>query len=152
MLRATIDELAKTPFHTRYDQFLGELADALSRAGRVAEGLATVDRALDRAKENGGLWYVAELLRIKGEIVLRAGALNAAAAAEELFGQAIEWARRQEALSWELRAATSVARLWHQQARTEPAREILAPVYGRFTEGFGTADLRAAKTLLDSLG
>ena len=71
---------------------------------------------------------------------------------EELFGQAIEWARRQEALSWELRAATSVARLWHQQARTEPAREILAPVYGRFTEGFGTADLRGAKTLLDSLG
>jgi len=152
MLRATLAELAKTPFHTRYDQFLGELADALSRAGRVGEGLATIDRALDRATQNGGLWYIAELLRIKGEIVLRAGALNAAAAAEELFGQAIEWARRQEALSWELRAATSVARLWHQQARTEPAHEILAPVYGRFTEGFGTADLRAAKALLDSLG
>src|SRR6266849_3430081 len=58
MLRATLDELAKTPFHTRYDQFLGELADALSRAGRVGEGLATIDRALDRAKQNGGLWYV----------------------------------------------------------------------------------------------
>jgi hypothetical protein len=90
MPRATIDELAKTPFHTRYDQFLGELADALSRVGRVAEGVATVDLALDRAKQNGGLWYVAELLRIKGEIVLRAGALNAAAAAQDLFAQAID--------------------------------------------------------------
>jgi predicted ATPase len=92
------------------------------------------------------------LLRIKGEILVQADAPNAASAAEELFRQSIAWARRQDALSWELRAATSVARLWHQQGRPEPARAILEPVYGRFTEGFDTADLRAAKALLDRLG
>src|SRR3989442_7627534 len=74
MLRATLGELSKTPFHTRYDPFLGEVADALSRVGLVAEGLAAIDQALDRPKQSGGLWYVAELLRIKGEIVFRAGA------------------------------------------------------------------------------
>jgi len=151
MLRATLDELSKTPFHTRYDPFLGELAEALSREGRVVEGLAAIDRALDRARQNGGLRYVAELLRIKGEIVLQAGAPNAAGAAEELFRHAIDWGRRQDALSWELRGATSLARLYQRQGRTTHARKALAPIYGRFTEGFETADLVTAKALLQSL-
>jgi predicted ATPase len=71
--------------------------------------------------------------------------------AEDHFGQALDWAGRQGALSWELRAATSLARLWHNQARSDEACELLAPVYGRFTEGFDTADLKAAKALLDDL-
>jgi len=151
MLRATLGELSKTPLHTRYDPFLGEVADALSRVGLVAEGLAAIDQALDRTKQSGGLWYVAELLRIKGEIVLRAGAPNAAAAAEELFRQSIDWAQRQDALSWELRASTSLARLWHGRRRGSQARTLLSAVYRRFTEGFGTADLVSAKALLDRL-
>jgi predicted ATPase len=94
---------------------------------------------------------MAELLRIKGELLLLEGGLNAAAAAEDHFRQAVDWARRQTALSWELRAATSLARLWRDQARRKRALELLVLVYDRFTEGFATADLRAAKALIDDL-
>jgi len=76
---------------------------------------------------------------------------NAAAAAEDHFREALDWARRQGALSWELRAATSLARMWRNQGRSKEARELLAPVYDRFTEGFETADLKATKALLDEL-
>jgi hypothetical protein len=78
------------------------------------------------------------------------GAPNAVADAEQHFLQALDWARRQELLSWELRCATSLARLWHQQRRTTQAHKLLAPVYGRFTEGFATADLLTAKALLEA--
>ena len=151
MLSATLDELSKTPFHTRYDPFLAELAEARCRAGGAPEGLATIDWALERAAATDGRWYVAELLRIKGEIVLQLGAPNAALAAEALFRESIDWAQRQDALSWELRGATSLARLWHGQRRGSQARVLLSAVYRRFTEGFGTADLIAAKALLASL-
>jgi len=151
MLHGTLDELSKAAFHTRYDAFLGELAQALSRTGRVAEGLAAIDAALDRVEATGGLWYIAELLRIKGEIVLLGGASNAAAAAEGLFSEGLGWARRQDALSWELRCACSLARLRDSQDRGKDGAELLGAVYARFTEGFETADLKAAKALLDSL-
>jgi len=72
-------------------------------------------------------------------------------AADDHFRQALDWARRQGALSWELRAATSLARMWRDQGRGKDARELLAPVFGRFTEGFDTADLKEAKVLLNSL-
>jgi predicted ATPase len=74
---------------------------------------------------------------------------DAVAVAEGHFWQALEWARRQGALAWELRAATSLARLWQDQGRTKVARELLAPVYDRFTEGFGSLDLKIAKSFLD---
>jgi predicted ATPase len=92
-----------------------------------------------------------ELLRVKGELLLLQCAPDAELTAEDHFQQALDWSRRQKALSWELRSATSLARLWHQQHRTSQARELLAPVYRRFTEGFGTADLATAKALLESL-
>ena len=79
------------------------------------------------------------------------GAPNAAAAAEDHFRQALDWAHRQGALSWELRAATSLARLLSYQGRSADAAPLLQPVYDRFTEGFATADLKAAKTLLNVL-
>ena len=91
------------------------------------------------------------MLRIKGELFLLQGAPGAAAAADGYFRQALAWARRQGALSWELRCVTSLARLWRNQARSNEARELLAPVYDRFTEGFDTADLKAAKSLLEEL-
>jgi predicted ATPase len=110
-----------------------------------------IDEALARSERDEERWCVAELLRVKGELILIAGAPDAAAVAEDYFRQALDWARRQGALSWELRAATSLARMWRDQNRTNAAREILAAVYDRFTEGFETADLRAAKLLLDGL-
>ena len=91
------------------------------------------------------------MLRVKGELILLRRAPGTAAAAEDHFQQALDWARRQGALSWELRAATSLARLWGDHDRIDEARELLAPMYDRFTEGFDTADLKAAKALLDTL-
>jgi predicted ATPase len=99
-----------------------------------------------------GLWQFAELLRVKGELVLLQGARGAVAVAEHLFRQAVDWARRQDALSWELRAATSLARLFSEQDRGAEALALLQPVCNRFTEGFETADLNAAHLLLDTPG
>jgi predicted ATPase len=94
-------------------------------------------------------WAIAELLRIRGELLLLQGAPGAAAAAEDHYRQALGWARRQGALSWELRAAISLARLLRDQCRSADA--VLQPVFDRFTEGFDKADLKAAKALLDAL-
>jgi len=91
------------------------------------------------------------LLRLKGELFLSQSTPAAAETADDLFRQALTGARQQEALSWELRAATSLARLLRNQGRHADAIARLKPVYGRFTEGFGTADLIAAKQLLDEL-
>jgi predicted ATPase len=91
------------------------------------------------------------LLRIKGEFVLLEGVRNSVDVAQNQFLQAIDLARSQHALSWELRAATSLARLERDQDRSRKGYELLTAVYDRFTEGFGTADLISAKTLLDAL-
>ena len=152
VLRAALDELRETGFVPYYTGLLGTLAQGLAGVGQVAQGLATIDEALTRSERDEEHWCIAELVRIKAELVLLAGGPGAAAAAEEHFQRALSWTRRARGLSMELRCATGLARLWHAQGRTEPARELLAPVYGRFTEGFDTADLRAAKALLDRLG
>jgi predicted ATPase len=94
---------------------------------------------------------MAELVRVKGELLLLQGAPGAAAAAEDHFRQALDWARRQGALSWELRAATSLARLLRDQGHSADARALLKPVFEGFTEGYDTADLKAARALLDAL-
>jgi predicted ATPase len=150
-LRCALEELSKLGFVQRCPAFLGALAEGLAHAGQWAEGLAAIDEALALCERDEERWCVAELLRIKGELVLSEDGRDAAEAAEDHFGRALDWARRQGALSWELRAATSLARLWRDQNRTHAAREILAPVYDRFTEGFETTDLKAAKLLLDGL-
>jgi predicted ATPase/DNA-binding winged helix-turn-helix (wHTH) protein len=152
LLRTTFDELGETRFVLRYTAFLGALAEGLTGAGQVTQGLVTIDEALARSERNEERWCLAELLRIKGELVLLEGAAKADVAAEDHFLQALDWAHRQGALSWELRAATSLARLRHQQDRTAEVRRFLAPVYDRFTEGFESADLKAAKALLNGCG
>ena len=111
---------------------------------------ARIEEAIERSERTEERWLIAELLRVKGELLLLQGAPGAAAAAEGHFRQALDWARRQGALSWELRAATSLARLWRDRAGP-PRRRTLQPVYDRFTEGFATADLKAAKRLLEEL-
>jgi predicted ATPase len=127
------------------------LAEGLGRAGQIAEGLETIDEVLARSERNEDRWCVAELLRIRGELLLLQGGSGTAAAAEEHYHQALGWAHRQGALSWELRTATSLARLLRDQNRSTEAIALLAPIYGRFTEGFETADLKAAKALINSL-
>jgi predicted ATPase/DNA-binding winged helix-turn-helix (wHTH) protein len=150
LLRAGIDERGDARFAVlRLIAFL--MAEALGRAGQIADGLAAIEEALSWTERTEERWLIAELLRVRGELVLLQGAPDAAATAEGQFRQALDWARRQGALSWELRAATSLARLLSDQDRSADATALLQPVYDRFTEGFATADLKAAKALLDDL-
>jgi predicted ATPase/DNA-binding winged helix-turn-helix (wHTH) protein len=150
ILRNALDEFSGAMSHTRYDAFLAELAEAHGRLGDALRGLAVLDRALDRSERTGGRWYVPELLRIRGELLLLEGAAGAAVAAEDHYRRSLDCARSQGALSWELRAATSLARLLRDQGRSADATALLRPVYDRFTEGFGTSDLKTAKALLDA--
>jgi predicted ATPase/DNA-binding winged helix-turn-helix (wHTH) protein len=149
LLRTSLVQSPEAGFQPRFTWFLGELAEGLGRAGQIAEGLDAIDEALTRSERNEERWCVAELLRIKGELLLLQGGSGAAAAAEDHYRQALDWARRQGALSWELRTATSLAKLWRDQNRSTEAIALLTPIYNRFTEGFETDDLKAAKALID---
>ena len=121
------------------------------RAGQGAHELSALEDAIDRSNATEEYWAIAELLRVKGELLLRQDAPGAVAMAEEQFRQALDWARRQGALSYELRAATSLARLLGGDGRPAEAEAVLRPVYDRFTEGFGTADLKTARAVLDAV-
>jgi predicted ATPase len=149
LLRAALEQPSEARFQPRFTWFLGELAEGLGRAGQIAQGLEVIDEALARSERNEDRWCIAELLRIKGELLLLQGGSGAPAVAEDHYRQALGWARRQGALSWELRAATSLARLLRDQNRSAEALALLAPIYNRFTEGFDTTDLKAAKALID---
>jgi predicted ATPase len=129
--------------------FQGDIAESLGRAGRIDEGLALVETAIKQCEAQGGSWIIAELLRVKGELVLLQG--RNASTVETYFRRALDWAHRQGAVSWELRAATSLAQLLRDQGRPADALAALQPVYDRFTEGFDTADLKVAKALLGAL-
>jgi len=150
-LRAGLHELLGTRFVTRYVAFLAELAETCCEAGEIASARAAMDEAFERCARNEELWYIAELERIKGEIALREDAQDAAMTAESCFLRSLDWSRRQNALSWELRTATSLARMRRGQGQLADARNELAPVYARFTEGFETADVKAARELLSEL-
>jgi predicted ATPase len=130
--------------------FLALLSEAYRKAGQTEEGLRVVAEALSEGDETGQRYYEAELHRLQGELLL-AQAGNNRTVAEACFHQGISIARSQQAKSLELRAATSLARLWQQQGKREEARQVLAAVYNWFTEGFDTADLKDAKALLDEL-
>jgi predicted ATPase len=151
LLRSALARKPQSVFAILHTPFLAEMADALGRDGKAAEGLSIIDEALARSERDEERWCVAELLRIKGELILREGAPRAATAAQEHFLQSLDWARRQGALSWELRTSTSLARLQHDQGRIPEARSLLQSVYDRFSEGFETADLKTAKAYLNSL-
>jgi predicted ATPase/DNA-binding winged helix-turn-helix (wHTH) protein len=151
LLRGAFARKPQNVYTILHTPFLAEIADALGRDGKAAEGLSVIDEALARSERDEERWCVAELLRIKGELILSDGAPQAETAAEEHFLQSLDWARRQGALSWELRTSTSLARLQHGQDRTAEARSLLQSVYDRFSEGFETADLKTAKALLQSL-
>jgi class 3 adenylate cyclase/predicted ATPase len=151
----------------RRPHFFTFLAEAYEKKGQVEEGLTVLAEALMLMNNTGECYWEAELYRLKGQLTLQrfqvsgskfqvqnspaSGVRSPESEAEECFLRAIEIARKQQAKSLELRAATSLARLWQQQDKKAEARALLAPVYQWFTEGFDTADLQDAKALLDEL-
>jgi hypothetical protein len=147
-LRVDLDNFGARPGWIAL-MFLNELAAGFARAGQIADGLAAAEQAIERAERTEVRWLSPDSLRISGERLLLQAATGAAAAAEEHFRQALDWARRQGALSLELRAATSLARLLRDEESSADARAVLQPVYARFTEGVATTDLKAARALLD---
>ena len=119
-------------------------------SSRQGEARRCIGEAVTAVETNRERWFEAEVHRISGEIALLSPDPDTAKA-EAYFEHALAVARKQQAKSWELRAAMSLAQLWHDQGKRDDARNLLAPVYGWFTEGFDTRDLKEAKILLDAL-
>jgi predicted ATPase len=130
--------------------YLSLLAEASTKVGQTAEGLEALAEALATVAKSRVRWWEAELCRLRGELLLQPTVAQSEEA-EVCFQQALAVARRQQAKSLELRGAMSLARLWQCQGKRIDAHQLLAEVYGWFTEGFDTADLREAKALLDAL-
>jgi predicted ATPase len=149
LLRSGSNASRATGTQTWIPYHIALLAKACEIAMQIAEAVTLLDDALQVVEETGARWIAAELSRHKGELLLRQGHSEAA---EEFYRKALSIAREQEAKLWELRAAASLARLRRDQGRHTEARDLLAPVYDWFTEGFGTPDLKEAKALLDGLG
>ncbi len=147
-MREGLAALHATGAGLRQPYYLGILAETLGAAGRIEEASDLVARALAIAADHGEQFFSAELHRIEGELLRQDSRPEAG---ESSFSQAIAIARSQKARSTELRAATDLARLWHDQGRAGEARDLLCPVYDWFAEGFDTADLKEAKALLEEL-
>jgi predicted ATPase len=128
--------------------YIALLAEACEMAGQIEEAMTLLDDGLRIIARTGERWFVAELNRHKGQLMLRQGRPEAA---EELYCRALRIAEEQGAKIWGLRAAASLARLRRDQGRRDKAHELLAPIYGWFTEGFETTDLKEAKALLNEL-
>jgi predicted ATPase len=124
--------------------------EALARCGYIDQSVREVGEALDYVldPEVQGKWALAEILRIKGAIL---AASNDAQGAEDCFQASLDWAREQQAKSWELRSSISLARLWRSKGKRKNARDLLKPIYDWFTEGFETKDLKEAMVLLNQL-
>jgi predicted ATPase len=148
LLRTAVDAISKTRLRLLHAGFLLDLADALARSGDVLGGLTTTEDANATAERIGERWLVPEILRVKAELLLQQDRSNSAKA-ERIYLRSLEMARDQGALSWELRAAMSLGQVYYGNGRIREACDLLSSVYSRFTEGFGTADLRQARQLLD---
>jgi predicted ATPase len=130
--------------------WLSYLSIAYADIGQLDLAWHSIEEALTMAQATGERWIEAEVHRTAGEVAL-VGSTRDAAKAEAFFERALVAARQQQAKSWELRASMSLAGLWRAQGKVQQARELLAPVYGWFTEGFETRDLQEAKALLEEL-
>lgn len=150
-LHGILDGLPRGAFFAHYAGIPATLAEAFGKIGALSSAHTTIDDALKRSDRDDEHWYTAEFLRIKGELFRLEDKPDAAREAEVEFRRSLDRARQQEALSWELRTSVSLARLRQAQGHTAEAKALLEPVYGRFTEGFQTADLKAAKALLTQL-
>jgi adenylate cyclase len=147
-MRDALDAMPSRGFKLSWPGQLAALAAAYRKAGRTDDALALVAEALALVESRDERWWEVEIYRVKGELLLES---RRSSEAETCFRRAIEIARRQSAKSLELRATTSLARLLDEQGRQDEARRMLGEIYGRFTEGFDTADLKDAKALLDAL-
>ncbi|HKM62138.1 MAG TPA: winged helix-turn-helix domain-containing protein [Acidisphaera sp.] len=147
LLRMCLDGLRRAQSEVLYVLYLGGLAEGLAAAGDVGGSIAAADEALQRVARNHEMWLMPETQRITGEVLLARGTAGAAEA-EDLFRQALSLAHRQGALSWELRSAMSLGRLYHANGRSREACGLLAPIYDRFSEGLQTADLQCAGRML----
>jgi predicted ATPase len=134
-----------------YPYYLALRAEVYGKVGQAVEELRVIAEALEVAAKTQERFYVAELRRLQGELLLTLSTEQYQAEAATCFQQALDIARHQQAKSWELRAAMSLSRLWQQQGKRGEARQLLAPIYGWFTEGFNIADLQEAKALLEEL-
>jgi predicted ATPase/DNA-binding winged helix-turn-helix (wHTH) protein len=152
-VRGAFDTCRQMGWRASYQEFKGALAVGLAGLSQLDDALDAVQEGLEGfgQREEGERWYVPELLRIKGEVLLQQPVDGSVSLAEDCFDQAGELARELGALFWELRVALSLARLRLTQGRNNEARQVLGPVYDRFTEGFGTTDMLSAKKLLKSL-
>jgi predicted ATPase len=133
--------------HLNYTLYL---AEAYAELGQLDDARRCISETLTTTDTTRERWFGAEVNRIAGEIELKSPETDTARA-EGYFERALAVARQQQAKSWELRAAMSMARLWRDQGKRDEARELLGPIYGWFTEGFDTRDLKEAKALLDEL-
>ncbi len=177
-MRQGLDAYRATGAELSRPHSLALLAEAYGKVGQAEEGAPLLAEALVTVHRTGERWYETELYRLKGTLTLQSKtslkqvsdksqasqdmsevpntqhltpSTRAQAEAAACFHKAIEIARRQQAKSWELRASTSLARLWQQQGKKKEAHEMLAEIYDWFTEGFDTKDLQDAKALLDEL-
>ena len=150
VLRASLELLQREVYQIRLTAFACAIADGLMSLGRLDEARATIDDAIGRGERDGDLVAMPEMLRIKGEIMACTPGAEPHDG-ETLILRSIGLARSQAALSWELRSAMSLARLWSCQGRFHDAAQLLTAVYGRFTEGFASADLTTARQLLAEL-
>ena len=150
MITSGIAALRSTGFTLDMPRSLSHLAIAHADLGQFDEARRYIREALTAVETTKEAWYGPEVNRTAGEIALKAPEPDAAKA-QAYFKRALEIARQQQAKSWELRAAMSMARLWRDQGKRDEARGLLAPVYGWFTEGFDTRDLKEAKAMLDEL-
>jgi predicted ATPase/DNA-binding winged helix-turn-helix (wHTH) protein len=150
LLRACLKALRRCRYDVILPRFLAGLSEILATGGQYDDSLAAIDDALDNTERCDGFWWqMPEALRIKGEVLLLSDKVQTTAA-EHHFRQSLDMARSQGALSWELRTAMSLGRLYHSKGRTKEALVLLNSVYARFTEGFETADLQSARRLLDA--
>jgi len=145
LLSSTLEACERSGWQMGYVEFLANLAEGLAGNGQMGDAHATLDRAMASADRSGEGWCRAELSRLKGEFLLR----QSDSTAEDWFREAIEIAREQGALSLELRAALGLAKLHLARRPNEDVKPLLVPIYDRFTEGFDTADLREARSLMD---
>jgi predicted ATPase len=151
LLREALDTCAKTGWMMVTSEFQGALAEGLAGLGLGSEALLAIEQAITRADRSGEAWYLPELLRLRGELLLENNGQVSFSAAEGCFTGALERAEQQDALFWSLRAAVSIAHLKVKQGRADNARQILEPVYARFTGSFQTPDLRSARSMLETL-
>jgi predicted ATPase len=152
IIRVSLETLSGSRYNVIHTVFLSALAEGLAMVSRLDEALFAIGHAIAQVGDQGESFDMPEMLRIKGEILWKQARFDSSSIAEKCLLQSLDCARKQCALGWELRTAMSLARLWSNDNRAADVLALLAPLYERYTEGFESADLKAARDLLNKLG